>query len=118
MFQGLLSQPDVSIAFALAFMLITMLVVMCGVGGGIEQVCSVGMPALFFILIICIIRSCTLPGAADGLKYMFVPGWAVANGIIDEAPRLLEGPHRRRRADVLLPVSGRRCHDYLRLLFG
>ena len=85
-FQGLLSQPDVSIAFALAFMLITMLVVMGGVGGGIERVCSVGMPALFFILIICIIRSCTLPGAADGLKYMFVPGWAVANGIIDEAP--------------------------------
>lgn len=85
-FQGLLSQPDVSIAFALAFMFITMLVVMSGVGGGIERVCSVGMPALFFILIICIIRSCTLPGAADGLKYMFVPGWAVANGIIDEAP--------------------------------
>ncbi len=54
-FQGPLSQPDVSIAFALAFMLITMLVVMCGVGGGIERVCSVGMPALFFILIICII---------------------------------------------------------------
>lgn len=85
-FQGLLSQPDVSIAFALAFMFITMLVVMSGVGGGIERVCSVGMPALFFILIICIIRSCTLPGAVDGLKYMFVPGWAVANGIIDEAP--------------------------------
>lgn len=85
-FQGLLSQPDVSIAFALAFMLITMLVVMSGVGGGIERVCSVGMPALFFILIICIIRSCTLPGAADGLKYMFVPGWALANGVIKEAP--------------------------------
>ena len=85
-FQGLLIQPDVSLAFALAFMLITMLVVMSGVGGGIERVCSVGMPALFFILIICIIRSCTLPGAVDGLKYMFVPGWAVANGIIDEAP--------------------------------
>ena len=85
-FQGLLSQPDVSIAFALAFMLITMLVVMSGVGGGIERVCSVGMPALFFILIICIIRSCTLPGAVDGLKYMFVPGWALANGVIKEAP--------------------------------
>mgnify|MGYP000571399136 CR=1 FL=1 len=37
-FQGLLSQPDVSIAFALAFMLITMLVVMSGVGGGIMAV--------------------------------------------------------------------------------
>ena len=89
-FQGLLSQPDVSIAFALAFMLITMLVVMSGVGGGIERVCSVGMPALFFILIICIIRSCTLPGAVDGLKYMFVPGWAVANGVIEEAPNLFQ----------------------------
>ena len=89
-FQGLLSQPDVSIAFALAFMLITMLVVMSGVGGGIERVCSVGMPALFFILIICIIRSCTLPGAADGLKYMFVPGWAVANGVIAEAPSIFQ----------------------------
>ena len=89
-FQGLLSQPDVSIAFALAFMLITMLVVMSGVGGGIERVCSVGMPALFFILIICIIRSCTLPGAVDGLKYMFVPGWAVANGVVEEAPSFLK----------------------------
>ena len=89
-FQGLLSQPDVSIAFALAFMLITMLVVMSGVGGGIERVCSVGMPALFFILIICIIRSCTLPGAADGLKYMFVPGYALKAGFFDKAPSFME----------------------------
>lgn len=28
------------------------------------------MPVLFFIIIICCIRSITLPGAAEGLKFM------------------------------------------------
>ena len=62
---------------------------MGGIGGGIEKVCSVGMPALFIILLICIIRACTLPGAVDGLKYMFVPGWALENGVIKKAPDFL-----------------------------
>ena len=78
-----------SVIYGLIFVLLTMLIVMGGVGGGIEKVCSVGMPALFIILLICIIRACTLPGAVDGLKYMFVPGWALENGVIKEAPDLL-----------------------------
>ena len=78
-----------SVIYGLIFVVITMLIVMGGVGGGIEKVCSVGMPALFIILLICIIRACTLPGAVDGLKYMFVPGWALENGVIPEAPDLL-----------------------------
>ena len=78
-----------SVIYGLIFVVITMLIVMGGVGGGIEKVCSVGMPALFVILLICIIRACTLPGAVDGLKYMFVPGWALENGVIKEAPDLL-----------------------------
>jgi len=72
------------------FVALTMLIVLGGVGGGIEKVCSVGMPALFVALLICIIRSCTLPGAVNGLKYMFIPGWAVANGVIEEAPNLFQ----------------------------
>ena len=78
-----------SVIYGLIFVVITMLIVMGGVGGGIEKVCSVGMPALFIILLICIIRACTLPGAVDGLKYMFVPGWALEHGVIDKAPYLL-----------------------------
>ena len=78
-----------SVIYGLIFVVITMLIVMGGVGGGIEKVCSVGMPALFIILLICIIRACTLPGAVDGLKYMFVPGWALENGVIKEAPDFL-----------------------------
>ena len=78
-----------AIIFGLIFVVITMLIVIGGVGGGIEKVCSVGMPALFVMLLICIIRACTLDGAVNGLKYMFVPGWAVENGIIAEAPDFL-----------------------------
>ena len=85
-FTAFISNQGQSVIYGLIFVVLTMLIVMGGVGGGIEKVCSVGMPALFVMLLICIIRACTLENAVDGLKYMFVPGWAVANGVIDKAP--------------------------------
>ena len=88
-FGAFLGNPTEAIIYGLIFVAITMLIVIGGVGGGIEKVCSVGMPALFVMLLICIVRACTLPGAVNGLKYMFVPGWAVANGVIEEAPDFL-----------------------------
>ena len=87
---ALIANPTEAIAYGMIFVALTMLIVLGGVGGGIEKVCSVGMPALFVALLICIIRSCTLPGAVNGLKYMFIPGWAVANGVIEEAPNLFQ----------------------------
>ena len=89
-FGNFMSNPAEAIIYGLIFVALTMIIVMGGIGGGIEKVCSVGMPCLFVALIICIIRSCTLPNAVDGLKYMFVPGWAVANGVIDKAPNFFE----------------------------
>ena len=85
-FGALMANQGEAVIYGLIFVALTMIIVMGGVGGGIEKVCSVGMPALFVMLVICIIRSCTLEGASDGLKYMFVPGWALANGVIKEAP--------------------------------
>ena len=85
-FGALMANQGEAVVYGLIFVAITMVIVMGGVGGGIEKVCSVGMPALFVMLVICIIRSCTLEGASEGLKYMFVPGWALANGVIKEAP--------------------------------
>ena len=85
-FDALMANRGECVIYGLIFVAITMIIVMGGVGGGIEKVCSVGMPALFVLLIISIIRACTLDGAVDGLKYMFVPGWAVANGVIEKAP--------------------------------
>ena len=85
-FGALMANQGEAVIYGLIFVALTMIIVMGGVGGGIEKVCSVGMPALFVMLVICIIRSGTLEGASEGLKYMFVPGWALANGVIKEAP--------------------------------
>ena len=89
-FGGFLLNQGEGIIYGLIFVILTMLIVMGGVGGGIEKFCGIGMPALFVMLLICIIRACTLPGAVNGLKYMFIPGWAVANGVIKEAPSIFE----------------------------
>ena len=88
-FGNLLTNQLESVIYGLIFVLLTMIIVMGGIGGGIEKFCSIGMPCLFFMLVIIIIRACTLPDAVNGLKYMFVPGWAVENGVIDKAPNLL-----------------------------
>lgn len=42
-----------------------------GVSKGIERAIKVMMPALFALLIICVIRALTLPGAGDGLRFLF-----------------------------------------------
>ena len=89
-FGAFMGNPTEAVIYGLIFVALTMLIVMGGISGGIEKVCSVGMPCLFVALIICIIRACTLPGAVDGLKYMFVPGWALANGVIEKAPNFFE----------------------------
>ena len=88
-FTNLLTNQLESVIYGLIFVLITLLIVMGGVGGGIEKFCSIGMPCLFFMLVIVIIRACTLPDAVNGLKYMFVPGWAVEHGVIPKAPSFI-----------------------------
>ena len=84
-FGNLLASPWEAVIYGLIFVALTMLIVLGGVAGGIEKVCSIGMPCLFVALLICIIRAVTLPGAGDGLRYMFIPGWAVAQGIVEKA---------------------------------
>ena len=89
-FGNLLTNQLESVIYGLIFVLLTMIIVMGGIGGGIEKFCSIGMPCLFFMLVIVIIRACTLPDAVNGLKYMFVPGWAVENGVIEKAPSFIK----------------------------
>ena len=89
LFGAMLTNPFGAWVFTLLFMVICYLINRSGVSGGIEKFNSVGMPALFVMLVIIIIRSLTLPGASEGLKFMFVPGYAVEAGFIAEQPGLL-----------------------------
>ncbi len=89
LFVAMLTNPFGAVIFTLLFMVICYLINRGGVSGGIEKFNKVGMPALFVMLVIIIIRSLTLPGAVEGLKFMFVPGYAVEAGFIEEAPGFL-----------------------------
>lgn len=88
-FGAMLTNPFGCVVFTLLFMFICMVIVQGGIGGGIEKFNKIGMPALFVMLVIIIIRALTLPGAGEGLKFMFVPGYAVKAGFIDSAPSLV-----------------------------
>lgn len=75
-----------AVAATLIFLLVSFGIVKGGIAGGIEKFNKIGMPALFILLIVVIVRSLTLPGAMDGVSFMFSPGWSVANGYLEEAP--------------------------------
>lgn len=68
--------PWRAIIFAAIFVAINAFILIKGVSGGIEKFNKVGMPALFVILIILLVRSVTLPGAGEGLSYMFSCDWS------------------------------------------
>ncbi len=89
LFGAMLSNPFGCVMFTLLFMIICYLINRGGISGGIEKFNNVGMPALFVMLCIIIIRSLTLPGAMEGVKFMFLPGYAVQAGFIEEAPGLI-----------------------------
>ncbi|MCM1177318.1 MAG: sodium-dependent transporter [Clostridium sp.] len=62
------------------FLGITAIVVVRGVKNGIEKFGKVMMPLLFLIVIAIAIRSLTLPGAGEGLSYLFRPDFSKIDG--------------------------------------
>lgn len=46
-----------------------------GISKGIEMVCKICLPILLLLTLVLVIRGITLPGAVDGLEYMFKPDW-------------------------------------------
>ena len=82
-FGALLTTPGFGIGVTLLFMLICFFINRSGVGGGIEKFNEVGMPALFVLLVIVIIKSLTMKYSGVGLKFMFSPGFSTKEVIID-----------------------------------
>ena len=65
---------------AAVFMLLTAIVVAGGIGKGIERANKFLMPALFVILILLVLRSITLPGAGEGLRFFLAPDFSKVTG--------------------------------------
>ena len=75
-FGAMITNPWLSIGITLLFFIICWAINRGGVAGGIEKFNKIGMPALFVMLVIIIIKALTMPHAVEGLKFMFVPGYA------------------------------------------
>ena len=75
-FESMLTNQFGSVAFTFLFVFICFLIIRGGIKDGIEKFNKVGMPALFIMLVIVIVRAVTLPGAGDGLRFMFSPNFA------------------------------------------
>ncbi len=56
-------------------MIIVLVVTVRGIEAGVEKICKVLIPLLFLILTIIMVRAVTLPGATEGLKFLFQPDW-------------------------------------------
>ena len=67
LFSAMLTNPFGCVVFTLLFLVICFLINRGGISGGIEKFNKIGMPALFVMLVIIIIRALTLPNAVEGL---------------------------------------------------
>ena len=68
------------VLFQLAFLALTALVISFGVQKGIEKISKILMPVLFFLLLLMVFRSLTLPGAKEGLQFLFKPDFSKLTG--------------------------------------
>lgn len=70
---GFTTTPVQTILFHLISMGIGGFIIYRGVVAGIEKASKIMIPALFALLIIAAVRALTLPGAAQGLEFLFAP---------------------------------------------
>lgn len=79
-FADFTANPLVVGGFTLACVIIVGLISSKGLENGIEKACKIMMPALFIMLIVLAIRSLTLDGAMEGLKWYLKVDFSKING--------------------------------------
>lgn len=68
-FDSLMANPTQLIIWTLICTIIIGVIAAKNLNSGLEKACKFMMPALFIMLIIVVIRSITLPGAGEGIKW-------------------------------------------------
>ena len=76
MFEDFVSSPWLPLVGHTVFLGLTALIVMAGVKGGIEKFSKIMMPLLFVIVAGIAVYSVTLPGASEGVDYLFNPDFS------------------------------------------
>lgn len=73
LFGNTIANPTSAVIAQFVFLLLTIIVVSRGIQNGIEKANNILMPALFVLFIAIIIRSLTLDGAMEGVKFFLYP---------------------------------------------
>lgn len=76
MFNAFISSKWAPLFGHTAFLALTAFIVMGGVKSGIERFGKVMMPILFVVVVLIAVRAMTLPGAVDGIRYLFKPDFS------------------------------------------
>jgi NSS family neurotransmitter:Na+ symporter len=79
MFADISARPLSAISWHLAFIVLTIFVVVGGVRDGIERWTKVLMPILLVLLLLLAVRAVTLPGARTGLEFYLKPDFSAVN---------------------------------------
>lgn len=74
------SDPIEAVVSYLLFLGATAGIILFGVEKGIERVSKVLMPLLFLMMLVLIVRGLTLPGAWEGVKFLFEPNFEAFTG--------------------------------------
>ncbi len=80
LFNNIIENPSESIISQIVFILLTIWVVQGGIKKGIERASKYMMPALFILFIILALRSLTLDGAMEGVKFFLQPDFSKITG--------------------------------------
>lgn len=75
-FGAFISNPWKPLLYTLLFLGLTGLIIAFGVRKGIERMSKIMITVLFVIIVLVVIRSLSLPGAGQGVRYMFVPDFS------------------------------------------
>lgn len=68
--------------WTLVFLIVNFVILARGVAKGIERVSNVLMPVLFVLLIVFCVNSLMMPGAAEGLTFLFAPDFSKISGSV------------------------------------
>lgn len=79
-FETFRATPIYVIPFFAIFMIATIAIVLGGISGGIEKASKILMPILFILVFLVMLRSLTLPGAMEGVKYYLTPDFSKITG--------------------------------------
>jgi NSS family neurotransmitter:Na+ symporter len=76
------SDPVRPVIWGVAFILVTHLVVIFGIRNGIERASKCLMPILLLLLVVLVVASCLLPGAMEGIRFLFKPDFSKVTGLV------------------------------------